>query len=60
MTDKQKTDGVSNPPSEGESQGGAYPNPHTGKEDRGDGGGFDGGQSDKSYEGPENPNSTTP
>jgi hypothetical protein len=55
MTNKQQTDGVSNPPSEGESQGGAYPNPHTGK----DKGGFDGGQSDKNYEGPENPNSTT-
>lgn len=31
----------------GESQGGAYPNPHTGK----DGGTFDGGQSGKAYHG---------
>lgn len=33
--------------SAGESQGGAYPNPHTGKE----GGGFDGGQSGRAYHG---------
>jgi len=31
----------------GESQGGAYPNPHTGKE----GGEFDGGQSGRAYHG---------
>ena len=66
MTDKQPMqadgdqtaaapDGVSDPPTEGESQGGAYPNPHSGKER----GGFDGGQSDKKYEGPDNPNATT-
>jgi hypothetical protein len=48
-------DGVNNKAGPGESAGGAYPNPHSGKE----GGGFDGGQSDKSYEGPENPNATT-
>lgn len=64
MTDKQPmqaagggkrpaTDGVSNPPSQGESQGGAYPNGSK------DDGAFDGGQSHKSYEGPENPNATT-
>ena len=31
----------------GESQGGAYPNPHTGKK----GGHFDGGQSERAYHG---------
>lgn len=31
----------------GESQGGAYPNPHSGKEP----GGFDGGQSERAYHG---------
>lgn len=40
---------------DGESSGAAYPNPHTGKE-RGE---FDGGQSGKSYSGPDNPNATT-
>jgi hypothetical protein len=67
MTDKQPmqangggkgaggNDGVSTKAGPGESGGGAYPNPHSGK----DRGGFDGGQSDKSYEGPENPNATT-
>jgi hypothetical protein len=35
----------------GESGGGAYPNPNTGKEGRGEGGGFDGGQSVKGYYG---------
>ncbi|MDF0488533.1 hypothetical protein PX554_10360 [Sphingomonas sp. H39-1-10] len=39
----------------GESGGGAYPNPHTGK----DGGGFDGGQTERPYSGPDNPNATT-
>jgi hypothetical protein len=48
-------DGVSNPPGDGASAGGAYPNPHTGKTPHG----FDGGQSDKAYRGPANPNSTT-
>lgn len=57
MTDKQATrpDGVNNPPNEGESNGGAYPNPHTGKEKPE----FNGGQTHKEYEGPDNPNSTT-
>jgi hypothetical protein len=66
MTDKQPMqadgdqqkgapDGVNHPANEGESGGGAYPNPHRGKV----GNGFDGGQSDKDYEGPENPNATT-
>lgn len=37
----------------GESGGGAYPNPHTGKEARGDKRGFvEGGQSDNRYFGP--------
>jgi len=48
-------DGVSGKPGPGESAGGPYPNPHTGKKP----GGFDGGQSGKSYEGPDNPNATT-
>jgi hypothetical protein len=49
--DAQRSDGVNNPPSE-ESQGGAYPSP---KRD----GDFDGGQTHKEYEGPDNPNATT-
>jgi hypothetical protein len=52
---KRAPDGVEDPASNGESKGGAYPNPHT----DGDGGHFDGGQSHKGYEGPENPNATT-
>lgn len=52
---KGQMDGVSHPASEGESAGGAYPNPHTGKQPEG----FDGGQSDKAYSGPDNPNATT-
>lgn len=36
---------------EGESQGGAYPNPHTGKEDAGKSEGFHGGQSKTAYHG---------
>jgi hypothetical protein len=49
----------------GESQGGAYPNPHDGKQGKngsqgGQSGFFGhGGQSDNSYEGGENPNATT-
>ena len=45
-------DGVNVPAGKGESQGGAYP--HEKREET-----FDGGQSEKSYEGPENPNATT-
>lgn len=65
MTDKHATqadggdrrkgapDGVSDPAGQGESVGGAYPHPgETGE-------GFDGGQSRKEYEGPDNPNATT-
>lgn len=48
-------DGVSEPAGQGESAGGAYPNPH---KDR-PGGRFAGGQSDKKYEGPPNRNATT-
>jgi len=68
MTDKQPMqadgdgkavarDGVSDVAKKGggESSGAAYPNPHSGKE-RGE---FDGGQSGKSYSGPDNPNATT-
>ena len=66
MTDKQPMqadgkgttgapDGVSDPAGQGESAGGAYPNPHSGKTPAG----FDGGQSDKAYRGPDNPNATT-
>lgn len=36
---------------ESESQGGAYPNPHTGKEDAGKSEGFHGGQSKTAYHG---------
>ena len=49
----------------GESQGGAYPNPHDGKakkkKSEGGIGGFlgHGGQSDNAYEGGPNPNATT-
>jgi len=35
----------------GESQGGAYPNPHTGKEEAGKSEGFHGGQSETAYHG---------
>ena len=37
--------------SQSESQGGAYPNPHQGKEDKGKGAGFHGGQSGTAYHG---------
>ncbi|QNE31583.1 hypothetical protein F1C10_06330 [Sphingomonas sp. NBWT7] len=60
MTDKQpmQADGAGTsdaadpqesrkPKAEGESQGGAYPNPHSGKKP----GGFDGGQSERAYHG---------
>jgi len=40
---------------DGESAGAAYPNPHSGRNR----GSFDGGQSEKSYSGPHNPNATT-
>ena len=44
----------------GESQGGAYPNPHQGKDEEGGPGGFlgHGGQSRMAYSGPDNPNAT--
>lgn len=42
------------PNAEGESQGGAYPNPHKDREP-----GFKGGQTDLEYSGPDNPNATT-
>jgi hypothetical protein len=62
---KGAADGVSEQPGAetkgGESQGGAYPNPHNGKEGEGSFGGFmgHGGQSEIGYEGPDNPNATT-
>lgn len=37
----------------GESGGGSYENPHTGKEARGESGDFEGGQSEQAYHGPE-------
>ena len=68
MTDTQPTQadrgGASDPvtkdvtpkdESAGESGGGAYPNPHTDKDD----GGFNGGQTERPYSGPDNPNATT-
>ena len=44
----------------GESQGGAYPNPHAGKKTPDGPDSFlgHGGQSDMAYEGPDNPNAT--
>jgi hypothetical protein len=71
---KVKDDGVGTTKTHGrtesESQGGAYPNPHRGKEEAGKSGGFHGGQSGTAYhgtgqlgeddvEGQENPNSAT-
>jgi hypothetical protein len=45
----------------GESQGGAYPNPHSGKDPRGGPDTFlgQGGQSEIAYPGPDNPNAPT-
>jgi hypothetical protein len=53
---KLRSDGVSDAGTHGksggsESAGGAYPNPHTGKEERGESGGFGGGQSEAGYYG---------
>jgi hypothetical protein len=53
---KLRSDGVSDVDTHGrskggESGGGAYPNPHTGKEERGEGGDFGGGQSETGYYG---------
>lgn len=53
---KVRSDGVSDVGTHGrsgggESGGGSYANPHSGKEARGDGGNFDGGQSEKDYYG---------
>lgn len=54
---KLRSDGVSDVGTHGrsaggESGGGAYENPHTGKEDRGESQGFEGGQSVRGYFGP--------
>lgn len=51
-------DGVNAPAKQGgagESDGAAYPNPHTGKPDPD----FDGGQTERTYHGGPNPNATT-
>lgn len=68
---KGKPDGVSGTPgsdemgrvhgrvSGGESRGGAYPNPHTGKESGGGERRSHGGQTKIAYHGGENPNATT-
>jgi len=53
---KLRSDGVSDVDthgrsSGGDSGGGAYPNPHTGKEERGESEGFGGGQSEQRYYG---------
>jgi hypothetical protein len=55
---KLRSDGVSDVGTHGrtaggESGGGGYENPHTGKEARGESGDFDGGQSEQAYHGPE-------
>lgn len=54
MTDKPRPDDGTAPKGDGESQGGAYPNPHKDREP-----GFEGGQTDLEYSGPDNPNATT-
>jgi hypothetical protein len=45
----------------GESQGGAYPNPHSGKDPKSGPDTFlgHGGQTEIAYQGPDNPNATT-
>jgi hypothetical protein len=53
---KLRSDGVSDAGTHGrsvggESGGGAYSNPHAGKEARGESGGFEGGQSEQGYYG---------
>ena len=70
MSDKKpvQADGGSAPPQSqsrsggtGESGGGAYPNPHTGKPGKNDPGSFmgHGGQSEIDYSGGDNPNEVT-
>lgn len=54
---KLRSDGVSDVDTQGrqgggESAGGNYANPHTGKEARGESAGFEGGQSGRDYFGP--------
>lgn len=54
---KVHSDGVSDVDTQrrgggGESGGGSYANPHTGKEERGESHGFEGGQSGRDYYGP--------
>jgi hypothetical protein len=61
---KRKEDGpeiASRKGGAGESGGGAYPNPHTGKGQKSNFGGFfgHGGQTEIAYHGGDNPNATT-
>lgn len=46
-----RPDGTNQPSGDGESAGGAYPNPHTGKEERGEHSDWQGGQSEIGYHG---------
>ena len=46
-----RNDGTNQPRGDGQSAGGAYPNPHTGKEERGARSDWQGGQSEIGYHG---------
>lgn len=52
-TGDEARDGSTGRQGAGESGGGPYPNPHTGKKATGKGGGFHGGQSANAYHGPQ-------
>ncbi len=56
MSDRSKAEKTTGAKGAGQSGGGPYPNPHTGKEEKGEGGGMDGftghgGQSEMDYHG---------